>query len=249
MLVILLNMKAEPKVSVIIAAYNYAGKLMCSINSVLDQDYNNIELIVVDDCSSDDTWAVLSSVQSEKLRSYRNKTNLGVYKTLNIGLKNSTGDYICFLDADDQLLPGSIKLRIENIISTNSDAVHTSLRLVKDGEARSVPPIDTTRITNTLDFLKSGRSNKGINNATLMFERSILANIGYIDESDKYFPHSDFEFALRIIANSKVSVLDVDTYEYFVHNASHSQVHGASSTSDIKFKALKKHYINMLQKN
>ncbi len=99
-----------PKVSVIIPTYNRA-KLVCrSIDSILAQTYRNIELIVVDDGSTDDTLAVLSKY-GDQIKVIE-QANGGVSKARNVGLKAATGDYIGFLDSDDYYLPTKIEEQV-----------------------------------------------------------------------------------------------------------------------------------------
>ena len=92
-----------PKISVIIPSYNYGRYLPDCLESVFAQAYPNIEIIVVDDGSTDDT--------EQKVQKHLNKIeyfkieNGGVVRARNLGFSKSTGDYICFLDADDQIHP------------------------------------------------------------------------------------------------------------------------------------------------
>ncbi|MBA4198260.1 MAG: family 2 glycosyl transferase [Chitinophaga sp.] len=98
-----------PLVSVIICTYNHAKYLPVAINSVLKQDYPNIEIVVVDDGSTDDTSNVVKQFPSIK---YHYKQNQGLAKGRNTGIEISSGEYLLFLDADDWLL--------ENAIATNA---------------------------------------------------------------------------------------------------------------------------------
>lgn len=102
----------KPLVSVIIPAYNCAGILFETIDSVLKQTYGNIEIVVVDDGSTDDTGKVADRYQvSGKVRWYRQE-NGGPGSARNTGIRSANGDYITFLDADDSLTPDSIEKRM-----------------------------------------------------------------------------------------------------------------------------------------
>lgn len=104
-------MNKQHRISVIIPTYNHAQYLGEAIESVLRQDYPDMEVIVVDDGSSDNTWEVTAS--------YRGKItcveqpNGGCALARNTGLNIATGEYIAFLDSDDSLLPGSLRVRAE----------------------------------------------------------------------------------------------------------------------------------------
>ena len=99
-------------VSVVIPAYNCARMIEQSVGSVLRQDYPNIEVIVVDDGSTDQTGEAVQRLtqQSDKIK-YFSQDNQGPGAARNRGILEASGDYIAFLDADDQLLKGSIAER------------------------------------------------------------------------------------------------------------------------------------------
>lgn len=88
------------KVSVIMPAYNASKTIKKSIESVLKQNYSNLELIVVDDGSTDNTKEVVLSITDERIK-YFYKDNTGVSDTRNFGLKNATSEFVFFIDSDD----------------------------------------------------------------------------------------------------------------------------------------------------
>lgn len=93
------------KISVLINNFNYAAYIAESVRSVLSQDYPDLELIVVDDGSSDGSLEVLAGFRDDRLKVIA-KTNGGQLSAFNAGFAASTGDIICFLDSDDVYLPG-----------------------------------------------------------------------------------------------------------------------------------------------
>ncbi|MGH8352412.1 MAG: glycosyltransferase family 2 protein [Pseudomonas sp.] len=101
---------ADPLISIVIPTYNYAGVLPRAVESVLAQWDERVELIVVDDGSTDDTAAVLRRLQAlhgERLQVLR-QANAGPAAARNHGLRSSRGPFLLFLDADDELLPGAL---------------------------------------------------------------------------------------------------------------------------------------------
>jgi len=98
-----------PLISVIIPAYNAASTLEAACRSVLTQDYGNVELVVVNDGSTDNTGAILEELGHcwRRLRAV-NQPNGGVCRARNAGLECAGGEYVAFLDADDEMLPGSL---------------------------------------------------------------------------------------------------------------------------------------------
>lgn len=91
----------EDLVSVIMPSYNVERFISKSINSVLHQTYSNLELIIVDDCSTDGTLEIIHSFNDERIRLFINDTNQGAALTRNRALREAKGKYIAFLDADD----------------------------------------------------------------------------------------------------------------------------------------------------
>jgi len=107
------NHKNNPIVSVVIPTYNRAEFITRSVKSALKQTIKNIEVIVVDDGSTDNTNQVISNINDERLRFIKLFENKGAPAARNIGLKNSKGQYICFLDSDDEILPSKLEKQLE----------------------------------------------------------------------------------------------------------------------------------------
>ncbi|MFQ5443551.1 MAG: glycosyltransferase family 2 protein [Desulfobacterales bacterium] len=103
-------MNTRPLVSVIIPTYNRGYCLRESIGSVLKQDHQKFELLVVDDYSSDNTPDLMTNIPG--LRYFRLPTRSGVSKARNVGIKNVKGKYICFLDSDDLWMDNKLRLQV-----------------------------------------------------------------------------------------------------------------------------------------
>ena len=103
-----------PLVSVLMTAFNRGKYIAEAIESVLQSTYTNFELIIVDDCSTDDTFEIANSffVKDRRIKLYKNEKNLGQFANRNYAISLSTGEYIKFLDSDD-------KLYSQGIIPTN----------------------------------------------------------------------------------------------------------------------------------
>lgn len=100
------------KVSIIIPTYNRAGSLKGAIKSVLNQTFQDFELIIVDDGSSDNTKKVVESFQSDKIKYIYQENSGGAAGPKNTGIKESQGEYIAILDSDDQWLPEKLEKQI-----------------------------------------------------------------------------------------------------------------------------------------
>ena len=113
------------KVSVIIPAYNAEEFIKDSLNSVIHQVYKNLEIIVVDDHSTDNTKKIISeyAAKDKRIVPFYQATNKGVSAARNVGLKAATGDYIVFVDSDDYLTKDAIRRMVDASIEYNADYV------------------------------------------------------------------------------------------------------------------------------
>lgn len=102
----------KPLVSVIMPTYNCGRFIAESIRSVLSQTYTEWELLIVDDCSTDETESIVSSYKDERIRYMRNERNMGAALTRNRALREAAGRYIAFLDSDDLWLPEKLEKQI-----------------------------------------------------------------------------------------------------------------------------------------
>jgi glycosyltransferase involved in cell wall biosynthesis len=102
-----------PLVSVIVPAYNYGRYLREAIESIQAQDYDDLEIVVVDNASTDDTQAVLASIHEPRMRVLTLEVNQGLSGAFNLGLENARGEYIAYLDADDRWRPGKLRPQVE----------------------------------------------------------------------------------------------------------------------------------------
>ncbi len=118
-------------VSVIIPTYNRVNSLTDSLTSITNQTYKNIELIVVDDNSSDNTKEIIFSLEIPNLKFLTHEKNLGAPAARNTGIKNCTGDFIAFMDDDDMWHPEKIERQLNYLIQNPKvDAVFCEFKYV-----------------------------------------------------------------------------------------------------------------------
>ncbi len=103
------------KISIVTASYNYQDYIKETIQSVLDQTYNDWELIIVDDCSTDSSVDVIKSFNDERIKLFINEKNLGLAQTVKRGVECATGDWIVFLESDDLITSDNIEKKVEII--------------------------------------------------------------------------------------------------------------------------------------
>lgn len=123
-------------VSVVMPCLNSENTISEAVASVLTQDYKNLELIVIDDGSTDRSLTILESYRSSdfRVKIIKNTEKHGVSYARNIGIRASAGKFLCFLDSDDYLLPGSIEKRVNALEKNKAKIVYGNyLRLLPNG--------------------------------------------------------------------------------------------------------------------
>jgi glycosyltransferase involved in cell wall biosynthesis len=102
-----------PLVTVITVTYNSALYVRDAIESVLAQTYDHFELIIGDDCSTDDTWKIIQEYKDDRIIAYRNEKNIGEYPNRNKAISKASGKYLTFIDGDDILYPHALAIYTE----------------------------------------------------------------------------------------------------------------------------------------
>ena len=121
--------------------YNAEIYLEESVNSILNQNFEDFELICIDDGSTDNSLAILNEISKKdsRLRVISQK-NLGAGAARNKGIKESLGEYICFIDSDDYVIPEYLEIAYDNITSNNSDIVFYKIGNIKNNKKVDLKP-------------------------------------------------------------------------------------------------------------
>jgi len=203
----------EKRVSVILPTYKRPTNLARAIDSVLTQDYEDIELIVVDDNGEDSEYAVATRKVIEQckaeypgrqLKYLCHKTNANGATARNTGILHSSGSYICFLDDDDVYLPGRISASVAVLQYTNADVGGVYCGFLgwnaKEPEQERFLAGNLTRELLTLDYMRHY-----LHTNTATYKRSAVFHINGFDTS--YRRHQDLEFNLRFFQHYKMDVV------------------------------------------
>ncbi|EEW06179.1 glycosyltransferase family 2 protein [Vibrio mimicus] len=128
------------KVSVCIPLYNVENYVIECIDSVLEQTYRNIEIILVDDSSKDCTFELITSKYSsdDRVLILQNEHNMGVAYTRNRALSASSGDYIALMDADDICHPDRIRLQLDKLLAENANFCASDAELIDEKNSRVI---------------------------------------------------------------------------------------------------------------
>jgi teichuronic acid biosynthesis glycosyltransferase TuaG len=206
---------AAPRVSLIIPTFNYARFVPDAIDSALVQTWRDVEVVVVDDGSTDDTRAAIQPYLSQI--TYVLQPHQGVAAARNTGFGHSSGTYIGFLDADDTLLPNRVERQVTFFESQPARVgmVFTNAYLFEgesDRRLAYVRPPPTDNVYHRLLL------HNYIFSATAMFRRSALLSTGHFEES--LVTGEDYDLFLRLARNFDVAYLDEALYCCRVHSAS-----------------------------
>lgn len=185
-----------PKVSVIIPTYNRAIQVVKAIRSVLDQTYSDLEVIVVDDCSSDNTEEVVKGLNDKRIIYLRHDINKGGAAARNTGIKAAKGKYIAFQDDDDEWLPEKLEKQI-GVFETASykvGVVYTGFWRVENNERIYVPYHWVTQ--NEGDIYRELLKGNYIGTPAVAVRRECFDKTGMFDESLPRF--QDWELWIRI---------------------------------------------------
>lgn len=225
------------KVSVIIPTYNYAHFIAEAVESVLAQTFPVFEIIVVDDGSSDNTEEVIGQF-GDKVKFIKQK-NGGVGLARNTGVKNSTGDFLAFLDADDIWLPPKIERQIE-LFQTDEEIGLTTTAMreffVKEKTMRIYAEGKNGWCAESLLLLEPVAIGPG---STTLVKREVFEKIGGFDENKELHPSEDWEFCYRVAREYKLAFLPEVLVEYRNHgNNGHLQIPRFERAMDIAFKKI-----------
>lgn len=184
-------------VSVVIPTYNRADVLPRAIDSVLNQTYEDFNVVVIDDGSTDNTEDVVKSYVDDRIQYIQFKNNKGANAARTKGIKSATGEYIAFIDSDDEWLSLKIEKQIEAIQSTNADAAYTGIRQV-DQNGNYITSTFPTISGNITDELLRGNFIGSY--STVIVSQELIDKVGYPDPELPCW--QDWEWYLRLSDNA-----------------------------------------------
>ena len=192
-------------VSVIIPTFNRSKKLLRAVQSVIDQEYKDLEIIVVDDGSTDDTCKTIVKFRNF-IRYIRLDNNRGVSVARNIGIQNSRAPWIAFLDSDDYWLKKKLKIQMEFIYNNpQSMACQTEEIWIRNGR-RVNPKIKHKKLSG--DIFYQSLKLCLVSPSSVAIKRSVFDEIGLFDES---MPAAeDYDLWLRMSCRYPIYLIDKD---------------------------------------
>ena len=189
-------------ISVIIPTYNRRNVIMKSVESVLGQTYKNLELIIVDDASTDETYQLFENIYDKRLKYLRYEKNQGACYARNYGVDHAVGEYIAFQDSDDIWHPTKLEEEMHLLIDDNSDIVFCGMNRRDSRHTFYYPATDIDLSGNIVEQILTDNV---ISTQTMLMKRKVLDDIKF-DVSFKRF--QDWDFSLQAALNNyKISYL------------------------------------------
>ena len=221
----------NPLISVIMSVYNDSTNLSSSIESILNQDYENIEFLIINDGSTDKTSDILNSfAQNKKIKLFQNSNNIGLTKSLNILLKKSQGTIIARQDSDDLSLYSRLSRQFYYLKDNNLD-ICGSRAIIKG----------STKITPNKSYYLPLKATLKIKNpfihGSLMFKKNVIEKVNYYDE--KFIYSQDYKLVKDIL------------YSGFSMGIIKEPLYVLNSTNNIStnFKDRQQYYADCVRKN
>lgn len=204
-----------PKVSVIIPTHNRAAFLQAAIQSVLNQTFQDFEIIVVDDASKDETGEVVRSFTDQRIRYIRHETNKGQGATRNAGLRHASGEYVALLDDDDEWMPQKLEKQVRLLDSTSAKVgmVYTGVSRVEVSSRRLISQLIPEKRGSLFEEMCEKNWIGGC--STVLLRRACFEKIGWFDEG--LAAQADYDMWLRISKEFDIEYIREPLVLYTVH--------------------------------
>jgi glycosyltransferase involved in cell wall biosynthesis len=247
------NTDIAPKVSVVLTSYNHGKYLFRAIDSVLRQDFKRIELIVVDDCSTDNSREIIKSIKDDRIKFISNDQNLGMVRSVNKGIKAASGEYIAHFNSDDLFFDATKLSKQIAFLDANPEygAVFTRAQLIDENDA----PL---KDYNHSYYLKlEQQQNQSRHNwlgwffynsnclcyPSAMVRKSLYKEIGLFNPS--YTIMQDLDMWIRICKKYEIHIIEEKLTAFRVGASSTSCQKDNKFVSVFEFKKLLNNYINI----
>lgn len=196
-------------ITIIIPTYNREKTILRSVKSVLTQTYSDIEVIVVDDCSTDNTKKLINSISDKRLRYICHEENQGACAARNTGILLARGKYIAFQDSDDVWLPDKLQIQIDQVLKYDADICFCSMHRHGFPETMSeyAPDYETGVVPYETLIAKTGPSTQ-----TIVAKREVFLENMFDIEVRRM---QDYDWIIRAGEKNKVLFVKeavVDTY-------------------------------------
>lgn len=199
-----------PKISIVLPTYNGSRYIRQSIESCLNQTYNNIELIIVDDCSSDNTPDIIRAYTDERIKYIKHKTNMGLPGALNTGFTNSSGEYLTWTSDDNFYTNDAIKKMSTYLKNKNCDFVYCNYYALQNDDMANAKLMELPE----QKVLTEGNCL----GACFLYTRKVWETVGEFDP--KMIFAEDYDYWVRVSKKFTIRHCNEPLYFYRFHKKS-----------------------------
>lgn len=198
----------NPKVSVVIPTFNRANTIVRAVTSVLNQTYEDFELIIIDDGSKDNTKEVIAQIQDTRVRYIKSPINRGAANARNSGIRAAKGEYIAFQDSDDEWLPDKLKLQVEAMDGSAPEVglVYTRFYYEREEGRLEWPPISVPMQQKSGHIFAHLLNYNPVGGPTMLVRKECFQTVGLFDTELRSM--EDYELALRIAKRYQLLLID-----------------------------------------
>lgn len=199
-------MNIAPKISVLMSVYNGSQYLRESIESVLNQSFADFEFVIIDDCSTDDSWEILKGflAQDGRITLLKNEENIGLTRSLNKGLKIVKGEYVARQDADDISLPTRFDKQVAYLESSKDTVLVSGNYSYIDAQGAFIKNLSLSDNADVTGWYLLFYNRIGAHGLATFRREAAIALGGYL-ETFKY--SQDYEFWHRLRKVGKLKIL------------------------------------------
>lgn len=248
----------KPLVSVLIPSYNHEAYIKETIQSVLDQTYQNFEIIINDDCSTDRTVEIIQSFQDPRITLTISKKNQGQFASTNTCVKKAKGEYLCFLNSDDSFHPNKLERQVAYLQNnTSMAAVFTRPELIDENGKQyrdknhfyfrlfNLPHLNRYKLLHFLFF-----EGNYFCHPSVMIRTSVQKEIGPYNEL--FAQISDMDYWVRVALKYEMGMIEKPLTKFRIRKGEENMSGNKPSTrirSFIEWKYILKYYLKIKSNN
>lgn len=228
-------------VSIIIPSYNRAETILGSVNSVLNQSYKNIEVIVVDDCSSDNTFEIVNAIKDNRVRCIKLEKNSGACIARNVGVENSKGEIIAFQDSDDIWHEDKLEKQLQYLLENNYEFISCAYTRIFERSRTVFGIVECPE--HKVELWCKLLNNNWISTQTIVCYRYCFDEIAFDSKVKRY---QDWDLALQAALKYRIGCLNESLVDVYLQSNS---ITNTIKSEQAKLFVVKKHRCDVDFKN
>ena len=206
----------KPKISVIVAAYNVEKYVEKCLDSLCNQTYKNIEIVIVNDCSTDNTKKIIERIikKYKNIKFLNNDENKGLSYSRNYALENSSGEYIGYIDSDDYVPENYYEDLMDSILNNKADISVCDMNIVYEESGITNRTVCGNDSGNKIDFINNGLAASACNK---LFKREVISKYKFAEGK----VNEDLAVIIPALVNAnKIAYTESTYYNYVQHTNS-----------------------------